>query len=742
MRTHAIIACILITAILFSVSPVYGQRDECRTIMPEGYESSRTKNPIHYQEFLDEFKSRYYQGRSDGSCISHYPIKAHIVRRSNGTGGLSTADLDDAIDNMNTLYEPTCMAFYLCDGINYIDDDTYYDFNSDDEDAMTSANNVDNLINIYFCNSVAIGTGTYCGYAYYPGGADVILMDNSCTMNGSTLPHEVGHFFSLPHTHNGEDELVDGSNCQTAGDEFCDTEADPRLRSSTVTSSCVYIGTETDANGDTYNPNTHNIMSYSRKACRDFFSVEQYAAISYTALNVRNYFSCAGFRVDFSVDANTGCTAPFTVTFSEDAVGENTYEWDFDNDGTVDATTPNPSHTYISDGDYNVCLTVSDGTTSISKVKTAYVNIGSKTTPFESDMENFTTSTNATGFEDGWTVSPASTTSDYRWNIDNGGTPSTNTGPDIDHTLGNGSGIYVFTEATSGSAGDEAMLISPCIAIDPGASGATVSFWYHMYGSGMGTLHIDLHDGTNWIDDFSPAISGQQQSSEVDAYLERSINVDAYAGQSIQIRFRAERGSNFRSDIAIDDFMVSESGALPVELSTFNGKTTDLGNHLLHWQTQSEENSAYFILEQATDQTEFSALGQIEASGFAQVQRDYQFINSKPIIGNNYYRLKMVDQDQTFEYSETIVLKHQANEKAFSIYPNPGKGQFQIAFSNQYQDISYEVYDTIGRQVSSGQWSVTGIVQTLDMSNAANGVYTIHLRNGNQTLLVEKLVKF
>lgn len=84
-------------------------------------------------------------------------------------------------------------------------------------------------------------TTSICGYAYLSGPNDRVIMDNDCGDNTSTLAHELGHYFSLLHTHstsNG-DELVDGSNCLNAGDLFCDTPADPRLSSSIVNSLCV-----------------------------------------------------------------------------------------------------------------------------------------------------------------------------------------------------------------------------------------------------------------------------------------------------------------------------------------------------------------------------------------------------------------------------------------------------------------------------------------------------------------------
>jgi hypothetical protein len=92
----------------------------------------------------------------------------------------------------------------------------------------------------------------------------------------------MGHVFSLLHTHGASNtkmttELADGSNCDTDGDGICDTPADPKLSSNSINNFCEYIGTETDLNGNLFNPDTKNIMSYSRKACRNNFTNQQLA---------------------------------------------------------------------------------------------------------------------------------------------------------------------------------------------------------------------------------------------------------------------------------------------------------------------------------------------------------------------------------------------------------------------------------------------------------------------------------
>ena len=741
MRPITLKFLILFSLIFFFFTFSFAQREECGSILPHDFELQKNKNPEHYQKFMETFENNYLnRPPTAGSCINDIPMKVHIIRRSNGTGGLTTSELNTAMTTLNLRYEAACMAFYVCGSINYIDDDQYYDFNSADEPALTAANNVEDAINIYYANSVGNGSVFYCGYAYYPGNADVILMANSCANNGSTLPHEVGHFYGLPHTHNGGNELVNGSNCTTAGDGFCDTPADPNL-SGEVNSSCVYTGTATDANGDTYVPDPTNIMSYSRKLCRTFFSTEQLAEIVYNNTYERNYFDCPDFDVDFTADITQSCTLPVTINFTETAVGETSYQWDFDNDGTVDATTANPSHTFTTAGSYNVNLTVSDGTTSIAKVKTAYIEVGSLSFPHTSNLDNFTANTNATGFEDGWTASPSGTNGAYRWNTNNGETPSDNTGPAVDQSLGNSTGIYIFSEATGASSGDVAELISPCLDVPLSASDPYVSFFYHMYGSNMGTLHIDLFDGISWINDFTPAIVGQQQSAMADPWIEKTFDITLYKGSAIQIRFRAVSGNGFRSDMAIDNLELLETMVLPVELVKFEGQSNSKGESILSWETASEVNASHFLVEHSEDGIQFETLGKIKAVGNTNSISNYRYTHHFPSNPDNYYRLKMIDQDETFEYSSIIYLPFEKQESEVTIFPNPSSGIFQFHRSKENSDWELLVFNSIGKLVKSNKWSDGEVMYQLNLEQFAEGVYTIQISDRNSVIGIRRLIK-
>lgn len=374
---------VFIFALLLSNQANAQIEPECGTIVSK-------ENELEFLKLLPKIKEseRDFQMRSSGTnslrFVNYVPIKAHVLRQDDGSGGLTENQLNEAIAEMNVIYADAELEFFLCGGINYIDNTDYYNFNRSEESSLTGANNVNDVINIYFANRVTSATGSnLCGYAYTPPGPETIMMKNSCATNGSTLSHEVGHFFALSHTHgnsNQSTELVDGSNCSSSGDYICDTPADPRLSSSNVNWNCTYVGNDTDANDDVYQPDEQNLMSYSRKQCRNKFSVQQYARINAIYHVARNNLSCSNLNVEFETSYTNDCDNSMTVDFLDNSVGATAWEWDIDGDGNVDYTTKNPSHTYADANKYDVSLKItSDDNITIGKLVPELVNIGVRT---------------------------------------------------------------------------------------------------------------------------------------------------------------------------------------------------------------------------------------------------------------------------------------------------------------------------------------------------------------------------
>ncbi|XP_033751996.1 MAM and LDL-receptor class A domain-containing protein 1-like [Pecten maximus] len=148
-------------------------------------------------------------------------------------------------------------------------------------------------------------------------------------------------------------------------------------------------------------------------------------------------------------------------------------------------------------------------------------------------------------------------TDQFDWTRGSGSTNSVGTGPSNDHTYGTSRGHYMFTEASGRQRGNKARLISP-IYQGP-STPMCLKFWYHMYGSTGQTMNIYKQTrgvlGTPiWT----------KSGSHGNQWLVASVNIPV-SGQSsspYQIVFEGVRGTNYRSDIAIDDFSITSGACL------------------------------------------------------------------------------------------------------------------------------------------------------------------------------------
>jgi hypothetical protein len=123
---------------------------------------------------------------------------------------------------------------------------------------------------------------------------------------------------------------------------------------------------------------------------------------------------------------------------------------------------------------------------------------------------------------------------------------------------------------------------------------------------------------------------------------------------------------------------------LPIELSSFSA-TVNQGAIDLYWTTASEKNNQYFEVESSADAANFIKIANIDSKapdGNSVVQLDYKYTHTPTTDGLSYYRLKQVDKDKTFTYSQ-IISVNISNEKniKFTIYPNPNKGEFTADIS-------------------------------------------------------------
>ncbi|WP_350206773.1 T9SS type A sorting domain-containing protein [Ekhidna sp.] len=321
-----------------------------------------TDSDLQNERAFQNFMSRL---RINADATYSVAITPHVVRKADGTGGLTEEQIIDAIDDLNAAYVGTQLRFYINDNINFIDSDEYYDFDSSQEGNFAPNYNVANTINIYFFNSLSSGESPLCGYTYLPSnGKNLIMMANSCTLSGGTLPHEMGHFFNLYHTHGTTntgttDELVDGSNCETNGDRICDTPADPNLSGVVDSSVCAYGGTATDANGQNFKPDPRNFMSYATNSCLTLFTQGQKDRMLAAYLGPKSSLLSNEINVDFSLSNDRVCIGE-SIDFTNLSRGVESISWEFESGTPATSSNEMPNVLFNSTGSYTVTLTGTD----------------------------------------------------------------------------------------------------------------------------------------------------------------------------------------------------------------------------------------------------------------------------------------------------------------------------------------------------------------------------------------------
>lgn len=238
-------------------------------------------------ERLTENKATLHHTPISFRNTRYVPIKFHLMARADGSGMIPQERVLQLLCLLNEDFEPLGMQFYIKDGFNYILNDLAYEEHSSNLEVLSFHKRTDAL-NIFIPEDATppnqSGPGVVLGY-YDPSNDWLVIDKGEIGKSGLTVPHEMGHFFSLPHPFVGwEDqpwdvnihgnpvnqqtspdgqtpvELADGSNCENAGDKICDTAADYLFGFGWE--NCNFSTSVEDRNGDVLNPDEKLWMNY------------------------------------------------------------------------------------------------------------------------------------------------------------------------------------------------------------------------------------------------------------------------------------------------------------------------------------------------------------------------------------------------------------------------------------------------------------------------------------------------
>lgn len=164
---------------------------------------------------------------------------------------------------------------------------------------------------------------------------------------------------------------------------------------------------------------------------------------------------------------------------------------------------------------------------------------------------------------------------------------------------------------------------------------------------------------------------------------------------------------------------------LPVKLVNFRVSKLN-ETSLLNWRTEDEAEFDYFGIERSTDGIHFSSIGRINARGGSGMVADYSFTDAVPVRGKNYYRLRIVNQDGSLQYSAIRLLDYDHKGNFIDLYPNPVHDKLVVRHNLQAASITVTVRNGAGQVLTSENRGNSSLLE-LDLSKYAKGVYYISI---------------
>ncbi|MFK7925808.1 MAG: T9SS type A sorting domain-containing protein [Bacteroidia bacterium] len=186
------------------------------------------------------------------------------------------------------------------------------------------------------------------------------------------------------------------------------------------------------------------------------------------------------------------------------------------------------------------------------------------------------------------------------------------------------------------------------------------------------------------------------------------------------------------------------SSTLPVEGLSLAAKIVSTSSVQLDWQSLSESGNDHYVIEKSSDQGTFEAIGKVKAVGNSQTISSYQFLDQSPMGRENQYRIKQVDQNGSFSYSNLERVEWDFVYVGV-LYPNPSRERSYLSLRLiEDSQIQLRLYNSTGQLVQQIKRSAGPGSQeiALDIAGLARGIYTFALsvngkNHASQRLMIQ-----
>lgn len=186
-------------------------------------------------------------------------------------------------------------------------------------------------------------------------------------------------------------------------------------------------------------------------------------------------------------------------------------------------------------------------------------------------------------------------------------------------------------------------------------------------------------------------------------------------------------------ELAVDQIRVTGNIVVPVRWASFTGRSL-AGDVVLDWGTTEETNVRSFEVERWNDESGYSPIGMVAPKGSGS---SYEFVDRQPNAGSNLYRIRQVDLDGTFTYSEVVAVEYAPTERIL-LHPNPSNNKCTVNWE-EAADGEIRIMDMTGRLIRSQGFQATNTAE-ISRADLPAGLYLVQVVTVQKALAPERLL--
>lgn len=278
--------------------------------------------------------------------------------------------------------------------------------------------------------------------------------------------------------------------------------------------------------------------------------------------------------------------------------------------------------------------------------------------------------------------------------------------------------------------------------INPGVNNSEINSFASIGNKLMFSANNEINGNEIWVSDGTE--TGTKLVQDIDPGSGNAIPLRSDEVKRILIEVNGKVFASVTTPALGNEVWVGNIPAeigLPLELLEFKGSLVNYDG-LLQWKTENESNTANFILERSLDGQSYRSIGSVTAVNAVGIHH-YNFTDPNIVVFETaivYYRLKQIDADGSYTYSQVVTLALPLKKPSIVLYPNPVLREMNLRiYTPQQEKLQWQLIDNNGRIIQYGRYELSpgSTVVAEDISRVSAGVYFMKIEGKN----LQKVIK-